>query len=111
MVLVSAELRVDVVRLFGRWLVLAAFVDGGDVSGPSCGGSSSCARVAARSSVDWDDLHWAAGGGLRYRTLLGSVRADLGVRLNRLTPFQPDGAPNPDPGERFAFHLSFGEAF
>ena len=111
MVLISAELRVDVVRLFGRWLALAAFVDGGDVGGPSCGGSSSCASLAIRSTVDWGDLNWAAGGGLRYRTILGSIRADLGVRLNRLTPTEPDGTPNPDPGQRFAFHLSLGEAF
>jgi hypothetical protein len=39
------------------------------------------------------------------------VRADLGVRLNRLTPTQPDGTPNADPGDRYAFHLSLGEAF
>ena len=111
MVLVSAELRVDVLRLFGRWLVVAAFVDGGDVGGPSCGASQSCASVGSRNGVDWGDLHWAAGGGLRYRSIIGSVRADLGVRLNRLAPFEPDGAPNPDPGQRFAFHLSLGEAF
>ena len=111
MVLVSAELRLDVVRLFGSWLVLAAFVDGGDVGGPSCGGSGSCASVSVRTGVDWGDLHWAAGGGLRYRTVVGSIRADLGVRLNRLSAVEPDGAPNPDPGQRFAFHLSLGEAF
>ena len=111
MVLVSAELRVGVARLLGQWVVLAAFVDGGDVGGPSCGGSSRCASLDVSRGVDWGDLHWAAGGGLRYRTVVGSVRADLGVRLNRLTPFAPDGAPNPDPGQRFAFHLSLGEAF
>ena len=111
MVLVSAELRLDVVRLFGRWLVVAAFVDGGDVGGPSCGGASSCASAAVPTGVDWGDLHWAAGGGLRYRTVIGSIRADVGVRLNRLSPFEPDGRPNPDPGQRVAFHLSLGEAF
>ena len=111
MVLVSAELRVDVLRLFGQWLVVAAFVDGGDVGGPSCGGSSSCASAAVHSGVDWGDLHWAAGGGLRYRTVIGSIRADVGVRLNRLSAFEPDGRPNPDPGQRVAFHLSLGEAF
>jgi translocation and assembly module TamA len=111
MVLVSFELRVDVMRLFGQWLVLAAFVDGGDVSGPSCGGSSSCAIVSVRRNVDWGDLNWAAGGGFRYRTIIGSIRADLGVRLNRLGVVERDGTPNPDPGQRFAFHLSLGEAF
>jgi translocation and assembly module TamA len=111
MVLLSAELRVNVVRLFGQWLVLAAFVDGGDVGGPGCGGSASCASVSVRSSVNWGNLHWAAGGGLHVRTIVGSIRADVGVRLNRLAVFEPDGTPNPDPGQRVAFHLSLGEAF
>jgi len=111
MVLVSTELRVDVLRLFGQWVVVAAFVDGGDVGGPSCGGASGCAAVAVPTGVDWGNLHWATGGGLRYRTVVGSFRADLGVRLNRLSPFEPDGRPNPDPGQRFAFHVSLGEAF
>lgn len=110
MVVVSAELRVDVVRLFGQWLTVAAFADGGDVGAPACSSSANC-PTAARTSVDWSDLHWAAGGGLRYATPIGSVRADLGVRLNRLAPFEASGAPNPDPGQRFAFHLSLGEAF
>jgi len=107
-VLISAELRVDVVRLFGSWLAVAGFVDGGDVGGSRCAGPG-C--PPPRTGVDWDDLHWAAGGGLRYRSILGAIRIDLGVRLNRLTPFQPDGAPNPDPGQRLAFHVSLGEAF
>jgi translocation and assembly module TamA len=111
MVLVSAELRIDVARPFGQWLVLAAFIDGGDVGGPSCGGSGSCANVPTRSAVDWRNLHWAAGGGLRYRTIVGSIRADVGVRLNRVAAVEPDGTPNPDPGQRIAFHLSLGEAF
>ena len=111
MVLVSAELRFDVVRLFGHWLVVAAFVDGGDVGAPSCSGGAGCAGASLHGGVDWGDLHWAAGGGLRYRTIIGSIRADLGVRLNRLAPFEADGTPNPDPGQRFAFHLSLGEAF
>jgi outer membrane translocation and assembly module TamA len=96
MLLLSTEMRIDVVRLFGRWLVVAAFVDGGDVGS---------------KTIEWGDLHWAAGGGLRYRTVIGSIRADLGVRLNRLTAFEANGIPNPDPGQRFAFHLSLGEAF
>jgi translocation and assembly module TamA len=111
MVLVSAEFRFDLVRLFGQWLVVAAFVDGGDVGAPSCGGAAGCAGASLHGGVDWGDLHWAAGGGLRYRSVIGSIRADLGVRLNRLAPFEADGTPNPDPGQRFAFHLSLGEAF
>jgi translocation and assembly module TamA len=113
MVLLSLELRLKVVRLYGQWLSLAAFTDGGDVGGPSCAtaAASHCTSVSLRTSVDWGDLNWAVGGGLRYRTVVGTVRADLGVRLNRLTPTQPDGTPNADPGDRYAFHLSLGEAF
>jgi hypothetical protein len=43
--------------------------------------------------------------------VIGTVRFDLGVRLNRLSPTQADGTPNADPGQRFAFHLSVGEPF
>jgi translocation and assembly module TamA len=96
MFLVQGELRVDLFKIAGNWLALAAFLDGGDV---------------AAQKVAFTNLHWAAGGGLRYRTILGVIRFDLGVRLNRLEPFEPDGTPNPDPGQRFAFHLSVGEAF
>jgi translocation and assembly module TamA len=114
MVLISAELRVNLFRLFGQWLAIAAFTDGGDVGGPTCAvspNSSTCTAVSTRTTVDWGDLNWAVGGGLRYRTLIGTIRFDLGVRLNRLTPTEPDGTPNADPGQRFAFHLSVGEAF
>ncbi len=111
MVLVTGELRIDVARLIGNWLSLVAFVDGGDVGGPSCAGSLSCASISFRNGIDWGDLNWAAGGGLRYQTLVGMVSADLGVRLNRLAPTEPDGTPNADPGRRFAFHVFLGEAF
>jgi outer membrane protein assembly factor BamA len=113
MVLASFELRVKTFRIAGQWLSLATFADGGDVGGPSCATTVThhCTSVSRRTSVDWGDLNWAVGGGLRYRTVIGTVRADLGVRLNRLSATQSDGTPNPDPGDRYAFHLSLGEAF
>jgi translocation and assembly module TamA len=114
MVLLSVELRVNVFRLFDQWVALAGFVDGGDVGGPTCAvspTSSTCTSVSTRTSVDWGDLNWAVGGGIRYRTIIGTIRFDVGARLNRLTPTEPDGTPNADPGQRFAFHLSVGEAF
>jgi outer membrane protein assembly factor BamA len=98
MVLLQAELRVNVVQIFKQWLSLAAFFDSGDV-------------VSAGQNVSFGNLYHAVGGGLRYKTVIGTVRFDLGVRLNRLTPFEADGTPNADPGQRFAFHLSVGEAF
>jgi outer membrane translocation and assembly module TamA len=68
------------------------FLDGGDV------------RNSA-SEIDLGNLHWALGTGLRFMTIVGPVRADLGYRLNRTGPLDPQ------PGSRFAFHLSVGEAF
>jgi translocation and assembly module TamA len=109
MFLFQVELRLDVVRLFGHWLSVASFLDGGDVGAPSCG--VSCGPLVHPGGVDWRDPYLAVGGGLRYHTVLGTIRADLGVRVNRLTPFEPDGTPNADPGDRFAFHLSLGEGF
>jgi len=50
-------------------------------------------------------LHYAAGAGLRALTPIGSVRFDVGVRLNRRGTEEPGG------NSRFAYHLSIGEAF
>lgn len=112
MFLGQAEVRVNLARLLGSWLSTAIFVDAGDVAAPSCG-PSGCALLPAGASttINFSRLHWAVGGGLRYRTVIGTFRADVGVRLNRTTAFEPDGTPNPDPGQRVAFHLSIGEAF
>lgn len=88
----SAEARLDVTKLWGSWLGVVAFVDAGDVTPEG-------------AQPDPRDLHWAAGGGLRYDTLIGPVRLDVGYRLNRT---QSD---EPDPGNRVAVHLSLGEAF
>jgi outer membrane translocation and assembly module TamA len=68
------------------------FLDGADVT-------------LTPGQLDLGDLHWAAGLGLRYDTLVGPIRFDVGYRLNRF------GAEEPDPGDRLAFHLSMGQAF
>lgn len=96
------ELRVRAVRLWGSWLEVAAFVDAGDVAAP--GGQR-------HDHIDLGQLHVAAGGGLRYKTVVGTIRVDVGARLNRLSDAQPDGRPNPDPHQPVAFHLSIGEPF
>src|SRR5439155_23224063 len=36
MVLMQGEIRVDLLRLAGQWLAVAAFFDAGDVAGPKC---------------------------------------------------------------------------
>jgi outer membrane protein assembly factor BamA len=130
LLLLQGELRVDVVKLFDNWFGFTAFVDAGDVAAPTTGPGANVLTVIApnpatnfpgvcgngqvpklSTSVDIGDLHTAVGGGLRYRTVIGTVRADVGVRVNRTTPCEKDGTPNPDPGSRVAFHISIGESF
>ncbi len=99
-VLVSAEVRVDIVQLADQWLGVAVFCDAGDVT-------------VHFSDLDLMRLHYAVGASLEYDTPIGTVRFGLGVRVNRLEGVRVAGeAPqNPDPGQRFAFHLTLGEAF
>jgi translocation and assembly module TamA len=112
MVLLQTEVRVSLFRLFGYWLSFAAFLDAGDVAAPACPPQTCGAQISnLPHQVKLDNLHYATGGGLRYKTVIGTVRVDLGVRLNRLSAFEANGTPNPDPGQRFAFHISVGEAF
>jgi translocation and assembly module TamA len=91
MFLAQLELRVEVLKIAGSWLGLVGFTDAGD--------------VVATGNVDLASLHWAVGGGLRYKTLLGTLRLDFAGRVTRLGPGDPD------PGCPFAFHLSLGESF
>jgi outer membrane protein assembly factor BamA len=100
--LTQLELRVRAVLLFGSWLEVAGFVDAGDVAAPT---------GQPFDHVNLGDLHVAAGAGLRYKTAIGTIRADVGFRLNRLGDREADGQPNPDPHEPVAFHLSIGEPF
>jgi outer membrane protein assembly factor BamA len=100
MFLTQIELRVRAVRIYGAWLELASFLDAGDVAAPT---------GLPHDHIDLSQLHVAVGGGLRYKTAVGTIRADVGVRLNRLSDFQPNGEPNPDPHQPVAFHLSIGE--
>jgi translocation and assembly module TamA len=95
--LASAETRIDVGKLGGRWLSLVAFLDAGDVT--------------PAGMLDLGNLHYAAGLGVRYDTIVGPVRLDVAVRLNRVDEAGIDGLANPDPGQRFQAHFSLGEAF
>ena len=76
----------------GMGLGGVAFLDGADV-------------VDQGQDIDLMNLHWAVGLGLRLFTIVGPVRADVGYRLNRTGPG------NPDAGSHWAFHLSIGEAY
>ena len=113
MLLGQLELRVSLFKLAGNWLSLAAFSDVGDVTAPASGscGDKACEPVPYPKALDLSKLHLAVGGGIRYRTVIGTIRFDLGVRLNRLEVTEADGTENPDPGSRIAYHFSIGEAF
>ena len=87
----NLELRTRLTTIKGMGLGGVAFLDGGDVT--------------EKGEMDIGNLNWAVGGGLRLFTIVGAVRADLGYRLNRFGPG------NPEAGHRWAFHLSIGEAF
>jgi outer membrane protein assembly factor BamA len=91
-VLFSGEVRVDVLKIAGAWFGVVPFVDLGDVT-PRFEG------------LDLGNLHIASGASLEYATPIGAVRAGLGVRLNRVEGNVPD------PGNRYAFHITIGEAF
>ncbi|HEX6838129.1 MAG TPA: POTRA domain-containing protein, partial [Polyangia bacterium] len=76
MFLTQIELRVRAVRIYGAWLEFAGFLDAGDVAAPS---------GMPHDHIDLTELNVAVGGGLRYKTAVGTIRADVGVRLNRLS--------------------------
>lgn len=81
--LLNGELRVPVWRDFGAVL----FVDGGNVF----------RRV---TEIDLGELRGSAGVGVRYRSPFGSIRLDLGFKMDKR------------PGENpTAIHFSLGQAF
>jgi outer membrane protein assembly complex protein YaeT len=91
LILMNAEVRAVVGRLFGRGFGVAGFVDGGNVFD----------RVSAMSLAR---LRGAVGFGVRYDSPLGPIRLDFGFKMNRLTFV----------GRRergWEYHLSIGEAF
>lgn len=87
----NIELRTRLTTVKGMGLGGVTFLDGGDVTD--------------RNEIDLGNLHWAVGAGVRLFTIVGAVRADVGYRLNRYGPGEPE------PGSRWAFHLSIGEAY
>jgi outer membrane translocation and assembly module TamA len=95
----SLELRVP----FNRNFSLALFGDMGDVH--------------AGKSFRFSHLNTSLGGGLRYRTVIGPIRLDVGYRpgaLQRARGPAPTDAPQTDLGfTRFngAIHLTIGESF
>ncbi len=76
-------------------ITLAAFVDTGFVT-PE--------RVPTRGSSFTENLLWAVGGGIRYRTPVGPVRLDLAYRL----PFGPPLAVYEVTGEPLSYEPTSG---
>ncbi len=95
----SLELRIPLTRNFS----VATFTDAGDVH--------------AAPSFRFSHLNTAVGGGLRYRTLIGPLRLDVGVRPDRLQRVHgdaPSGRSTTDLGFvnfKGAIHLTIGESF
>ncbi len=87
----SVEVRTPLTTVRGMKLGAVTFLDGGDVT--------------AKHEMNLANLCWAVGVGLRLFTIVGPIRADVGYRLNRTGPG------NPEPGSHYAFHLSIGEAY
>ena len=59
----------------------------------------------AFSDLGLSNLNVAVGLSVEYTTPIGVVRGGMGVRVNRLE------GDVPDPGQRFAYHITIGEAF
>jgi translocation and assembly module TamA len=89
----SYELRTRLTRIGDEWLGLTFFADGGDVS-------------LELGDLELGSLYWAVGAGLRYNTIIGPVRFDVGYRITDL-----DQVGGPVEGNRLVFHFSLGEAF
>jgi translocation and assembly module TamA len=119
----SLELRIPLAKNFS----LAAFADAGDVHGPrTCdedetpGEDSDDPCHAAgdrpRPQFRFSHLNTAVGGGLRYRTIVGPIRLDVGYRplkLQRADDSEPADDPSTSFGLKFrgAIHLTIGESF
>lgn len=98
----SIELRVPLGDSFG----IAAFFDAGDVDGGT---------ADKKARFRFDRPNGTVGAGLRYKTLVGPIRLDVGVLVPGLQGDRSDAdrVSRKDPLFRFhgAVHLTIGEAF
>ena len=88
----GVELRAPIGSIKGFDLEFVPFLDGADVT-------------ETPSQLNISHLHWATGGGLHWVSKYGSVGIDVGYRLNRKGPTEPN------PGESWSWNLSIGEAY
>jgi outer membrane protein assembly factor BamA len=90
-VVLNAELRTRIAKLFKRDFGIVTFADAGNV-------------FAKASDVSLDRIRGSLGFGFRYNSPLGPVRLDYGFKLNRLVI-------NGKRESGWAWALSIGEAF
>ena len=88
----SSELRLAVWGKVGA----VAFLDYGNVWSGSW------------KAIDFGDLRYAAGPGLRYLTPIGPARIDFGYQLNPIDNLLVNGEPQ---RRRWRIHFSIGQAF
>jgi outer membrane protein assembly factor BamA len=88
LVVLNGELRIPLTRAIGA----VAFLDAGNVF----------ARVA---DLDLGRIKASAGGGLRYRSPVGPIRVDIGVK------FDPRTFASGQRERRWEVHVSLGQAF
>jgi outer membrane translocation and assembly module TamA len=91
LVVLNAEVRHALTRMFNRGLALVGFLDGGNVF-PNV------------TDLDLMRIRGGAGFGVRYDSPLGPLRFDVGFKLNRLMIGERRES-------RWEYHLSIGEAF
>jgi hypothetical protein len=91
MIETGAELRIPIVTLLFP-LGISLFLDGGDVTNQP-------------KDLDILNLHWATGVGVWAKFSGLKVRVDVGYRLNRTGPGEPQA------GENFPVHLGVGDTF
>jgi outer membrane translocation and assembly module TamA len=60
------------------------------------------------AAIDFGDIRYAVGTGLRYETPIGPVRLDFGYQLNPNDALRIDGV---EQLRRWRLHFSIGQAF
>jgi outer membrane protein assembly factor BamA len=88
----GAELRIPLGKLGPVDFGTEVFLDGGDVTN-------------LPKELDVLHLHWATGVGLTVKIKGVKARVDMGYRLNRTGPGEPQA------GENFPFHIGVGDTY